>query len=74
MTKPDFQTNIFGPKMGQLGPRRGQNEVLGHFLVQNALVFADFVHYDGQLRYIVASGGESAEKNLMALKMGPIRA
>ena len=35
-----------GPKMGHLGPKRGQNEVLGHFLVQNALFFADSVYYD----------------------------
>ena len=40
---------LFGPKMGQLGPKRGQNEVLGHFHVQNALVFADFVYYDWEL-------------------------
>ena len=26
----------------QLGPKRGQNEVLGHFLAQNALVFSGF--------------------------------
>ena len=60
--------------MGQLGPKRGQNEVLGYFLVQNALVFADFVHYDGELWYLVASGGQSAEKNFVGPKMGPIRA
>ena len=62
--------------MGQLGPKRGQNEVLGHFLVQIALVFADYVHYDGELWYLVASDGQSAEKNLMALKwvqLGPKR-
>ena len=35
-----------GPEMGQLGPKRGQNEVLGHFLVQNVLVFGDFAHDD----------------------------
>jgi hypothetical protein len=32
--------------MGHLGPKRGKNEVLGHLLAQNALVFADFVYYD----------------------------
>ena len=32
--------------MGQLGPKRGQNEVLGHFLALNALDFADAVYYD----------------------------
>ena len=58
--------------MGQLGPKRGQNEVLGHFLVQNALVFADFVHYDGQLWYLVASGGQSAEKKIVGPKMAPL--
>ena len=34
-----------GPKMGHLGPKRGQNEVLGHFLAQNASVFGDFAYY-----------------------------
>ena len=37
---------IAGPKMGQLGPKRGQNKVLGHFLAQNALVFDDFAYDD----------------------------
>ena len=62
--------------MGHLGPKRGQNEVLGHFLGQNALVFADSVYYDWELWYLVASGGQSAEKNLLALKwaqLGPKR-
>ena len=40
------EKKIAGPKMGQLGPKRGQNEVLGHFLAQNALVFGDFAYYD----------------------------
>ena len=34
-------------KMGQLRPKRGQNEVLGHFLIQNALFFADFALWLG---------------------------
>ena len=62
--------------MGHLGPKRGQNEVLGHFLAQNALVFADSVFYDCELWYLVASGGQSAEKKLLALKwaqLGPKR-
>ena len=62
--------------MGHLGPKRGQNEVLGHFLAQNALVFADSVFYDCELWYLVASGGQSAEKNLLARKwaeLGPKR-
>ena len=54
--------------MGHLGRKRAQNGVLGHFLVQNALVFADYVHYDGKLWYLIASGGQSAEKILLALK------
>ena len=60
--------------MGHLGPKRGQNEVLGHFLGQNALVFADSVYYDWELWYLVASGGQSAEKYFAGPKMGPIRA
>ena len=28
--------------MGHLGLKRGQNEVLGHYLALNALVFGDF--------------------------------
>ena len=45
--------------MGQLGPKRGQKEVLGHFHLQNALVFADFAYYDSELWYLVASAGQS---------------
>ncbi len=37
---------LAGPKTGQLGPKMGQNEVLGHFLVQYALVFAGRAYYD----------------------------
>ena len=33
------------PKMGYLGPK-GANEELGHFLVQNALVFANSAYFD----------------------------
>ena len=33
-------------KWAQLGPKRGQNEVLCHFHVENALVFANFAYYD----------------------------
>ena len=50
VTKHDFRKKSFGPKMGHLGPKRDQNEVLGHFHVQNALIFADF-----------ASAGQCAE-------------
>ena len=32
--------------MGNLGLKRGQNEVFSHFLVQNALDFADSAYYD----------------------------
>ena len=49
--------------MGHLGPKRGQNEVIGQFPIQNALDFADSVYYDCELWYLVASGGQSAEKN-----------
>ena len=43
--------------MGHLGPKRGQDEVLGHFLGLYALVFADFEYYDSELLYLVADGG-----------------
>ena len=33
-------------KWAQLGPKRGQNKVFGHFHVQSALVFANFANYD----------------------------
>ena len=33
-----------GPKMGHLGPKRGQNEVLGPYLAQSALVFDHFAY------------------------------
>ena len=45
--KPYFrEEKIYGPEMGQLGPKSGQNEVLGQFLVQHARVFDDFACYD----------------------------
>ena len=62
VTKPDFRKKIIWAKMGQLGPKRGQDEVLGHFHVQNTLVFADFAYYDSALWYLVASAGQSAGK------------
>ena len=64
------------PIRAKKGPRGGQNEVLGHFYVQNALVFANFAYYDRELWYLVVIGGLSAEKNLLALKwaqLGPKR-
>ena len=60
--------------MGHLGPKRGQNEVLGHFLAQNASVFADFAYFDWELWYLVASGGQSAEIIFVGPKVGPIKA
>ena len=58
-------------KWAQLGPKRGQNEVFGHFLVQNAVDFADFAYYDQEWQYLVPNGGQSAEKNFACPKMGP---
>ena len=37
---------IAGPKMGHLGQKMGQDEVLGHFLGYYALGFGDFAYYD----------------------------
>ena len=58
--------------MGHLGPKRGQNEVLGHFLVQNALVLADFVYNDRKLWYLTANGGQSTEKKIAGPNMGQL--
>ena len=35
--------------MGPIRAKKGQNELLGHFHVHNALVFANFAYYDGEL-------------------------
>ena len=49
-------------KWAQLVPKREQNEVSGHFHVQNSLVFANCAYYDRELYLVVAdSGGQSAE-------------
>ena len=45
----ELKKNLLALKSAQLGPKRVQNEVLGHFHVQNALVLADFVYYDREL-------------------------
>ena len=71
---PIFEKKIFGPEMGQLGLKRGQNEVLGLFYGQSALVFANFAYYDWELWYLVGNGGQSAENFFVGPKMGPIRA
>ena len=34
------------PENGPFRAKTGQNEVFGHFLVQNALDFADSAYYD----------------------------
>ena len=54
--------------MGQIGPKKGQNEVIGYVYAQNALLFADYAYYDRELWYLVFSDGQSAEKNSLALK------
>ena len=43
-------------KWAQLGPKRGQNEVLGHFHCQNAFFFAYVAYHDGEQCYLVGSG------------------
>ena len=58
--------------MGHLGPKRGQNEVLGHFFIQNALDFADFAYCDWELQYLVPYSGQSAEKKFAGPKMGQL--
>ena len=56
--------------MGPIRAKKGQNEVLGYFHVQNASVFPDFSYYDTELWYLVGSGGPSAEKEFVGPKMG----
>ena len=46
----------------QLGPKRGQNEVLGYFHVENALVYANVAYYDRELRFLVICGDQSSEQ------------
>ena len=46
----------------QLGPKRGQNEVLGYFYVENALVFANVAYYDRELRFLLIGGDQSSEQ------------
>ena len=43
-----------------------RSDVLGHFLVRNALFFDDFAYYDRE--YLGLDSGLSAEKILLALK------
>ena len=44
------EKHFAGPKMGQLEwPKWGQNEVFGHFHVQNTLVFANVAYHDREL-------------------------
>ena len=45
----------------QLGPKRGQNEVLGYFYVENALVFANAAYYDRELRFLFIDGDGSSD-------------
>ena len=46
----------------QLGPKRGQNEVLGYFHVENASVFASVAYYNRESRFLVIGGDESSEQ------------
>ena len=55
--------------MGHLGLKRGQDDVLGHFLGHHVLVFAGFAYHDSDLLYLVADGDLSAEKEFAGPKM-----
>ena len=63
-----LKKKLLALKWAQLGLKRGPNEVFGHFHVLNALVFANFAYYDGELCYLVVSSGRSAKYFLLALK------
>ena len=58
--------------MGQLGPKRGQSEDLGYFLVQNALIFYRISNHDWEFWYLLPNGGKSASKILLALKVAQL--
>ena len=60
--------------MGPIRAKRGQNEVLGHLHVQNALVLANFAYYDRELGYLVGIADQCAKWFFVGPKMGPIRA
>ena len=60
--------------MGHLGPRMDQNEVLGHFLIKNALDFANIVYHDWEWQYLVPYSGEGVEKKFAGPKMGQLGA
>ena len=44
-----LKKKLLALKWATLGPKRGPNEVLGHFHVLNALVFAKFANYGREL-------------------------
>ena len=56
------EKNLLALKWTQLGPKRGQNEVVSYFHAQNALVFTNFECYHRKLRVVVLGGDQSAEK------------
>ena len=62
------EENFAGPS--HLGPKRVQDEVLGHFLSQYALVFAGFAYNGSLVLYLLADGDESAEQKFAGLKIG----
>ena len=61
-----------GPWKGNLGSKRGQNEVLGPYLAQNALVFVHFAYRDWEWWNLVPDGCQSAKKKNAGPEMGPL--
>ena len=53
---------LLGPKWAQVGPKRGHNEVLGYFHVENAIVFANVANYDRELHFLIIGGDQSSEQ------------
>ena len=56
--------------MGNFGLKKGQNEVLGHFLGYYALVFGDFAYNARYLWYLIDNCAQGAEKKFAGPKMG----
>ena len=46
VTKPDFQTKLFGPDLGKLVPNLPEFEVSGKLFKFESLNFSDFAYYN----------------------------
>ena len=68
----DFWKKMCWPKNGHFRAKKGQNEVLGHFLGQYALVFGDFAYDARYLWYLIDNCAQGVEKKFAGPKMSPL--